>query len=628
MATLATWDVGIALTGDVTGIFRIGTSTIGGVDVIGNSFSGATYTDVTASAKRVEIERGRNGHLDRMQEGRCKITLHDPDGTFNPENPASPYVGNLVPLRVVRVRSFHPDYAQTVLNDGPVGYWRFGERAGTVAADSSGNGGDGTYTGGYTLAQAGALTLDGDNDTALLLNGSTGYVAVPSSSAISTGDTITIEFWIKRTAIPGSGVQERFLNKGTDGTGYEAWMINNLVVLGVYGVANMGNISTTITDTTTWHHIVLVHAPGTFHGYIDGVEASTNIAPSTVITDNTAPLAIGAVTGGGGAFLNAQIDEVAIYPTALSGARVLAHYQAGKRTGGDTKTRGHYFGFTENIEHDPTPGVKETVIECVDLFEFLTAATPTIGSTGATTTGAAIGLILNAIDWTDPALRDLDTGGAIPDFSADGSKSALALIEELLTTDIGVFFIDGSGVATYRDRRSRFAAGYSLAAFTDTLIGTARPGTSLRRIINRQVVTRTGGTPQEAVDAPSRRAYGYRDGSAITSENLLSDTQAGNLAAFLVLLQKDPLPPTRGLRVQNISDAATVQQLTRGLNDRVTISETEGGTETEGTIEGVKLQIEQGYRVVNAEFVISKRAFPDFFTIGTSTLGGNHIIGY
>src|SRR5262245_26520218 len=48
-------------------------------------------------------------------------------------------------------------YAGVVLSDGPVGYWRLGELAGTTASDSSGNGRNGTYVLACALGQPGAL---------------------------------------------------------------------------------------------------------------------------------------------------------------------------------------------------------------------------------------------------------------------------------------------------------------------------------------------------------------------------------------------------------------------------------------------------------------------------------------
>ena len=68
-------------------------------------------------------------------------------------------------------------YSGTILASGPLAYYRLDDASGTVATDSSGNGLNATYVGGVQLGQAGALPFD--SDTAVTLDGSTGYVQLP-----------------------------------------------------------------------------------------------------------------------------------------------------------------------------------------------------------------------------------------------------------------------------------------------------------------------------------------------------------------------------------------------------------------------------------------------------------------
>lgn len=87
------------------------------------------------------------------------------------------------------------------------GYWKLGETSGTNADDSSTTNADGTYTGGFTLNQTGI----GDGSGSVLLNGSTGYIALPAAASLDTpfdGDKGTLFLWCKASA---SGVW-------TDGT--------------------------------------------------------------------------------------------------------------------------------------------------------------------------------------------------------------------------------------------------------------------------------------------------------------------------------------------------------------------------------------------------------------------------
>lgn len=94
--------------GDVTGTFRIGVSTLGGTDTLRGplpSGFGGPNDDVTERVKLARIERGRDSRQDVMRMGQATITLHDPDGLYNPNNPSSPLAGQLIPMRPVRIRS-------------------------------------------------------------------------------------------------------------------------------------------------------------------------------------------------------------------------------------------------------------------------------------------------------------------------------------------------------------------------------------------------------------------------------------------------------------------------------------------------------------------------------------------
>lgn len=90
------------------------------------------------------------------------------------------------------------------MGDGPVAYWRLGESSGTNAADSSGNGLNGTYTGGVTLGQPGALVDDAN--TAVAFNGSTGYVTVGAPAALKMTTQFSVEAWVYPTSISNSPI--------------------------------------------------------------------------------------------------------------------------------------------------------------------------------------------------------------------------------------------------------------------------------------------------------------------------------------------------------------------------------------------------------------------------------------
>ena len=67
----------------------------------------ADLVDVSANVLRCSTRRGRNRILSNFEAGTATVTINDPNSDFNPQNPASPYFGKLVPLRKIRI------YAQT-----------------------------------------------------------------------------------------------------------------------------------------------------------------------------------------------------------------------------------------------------------------------------------------------------------------------------------------------------------------------------------------------------------------------------------------------------------------------------------------------------------------------------------
>ena len=286
-------------------------------------------------------------------------------------------------------------------------------------------------------------------------------------------------------------------------------------------------------------------------------------------------------------------------------------------------TYGVFRGFIRTIEHDPVE--KVTTIQAGDLFLWLSRVFPVIAST-ETTTGGAIGLLLDAVGFTEVALRSVDASAGDPvTFSADGSSSALALIEELLLVERGLFFADGDGVATYLTRYDLQGNTTSVATISAPL--TAVPSVEVERIRNRASVAVEGGPVQVASDPDSAATYGWSDVQPITSVYLVDDAQAASLASYLVTLYRDATGNVRSLRLVNGDNFSTTQMLARRLQDRVTILDPVVGS-TDHVIEGVALELD-GVELF-WEATLSERGAPgtEFFIFGSGTLGGGDVLGY
>jgi hypothetical protein len=238
----------------------------------------------------------------------------------------------------------------------------------------------------------------------------------------------------------------------------------------------------------------------------------------------------------------------------------------------DGTTHTLFYGFIVNISNNANPNNPQTTFACSDLFAWLSLRKPTISATGSTTTGAAIGKVLDEVEWP-ASLRSLDTGDTIDDFSADGGSTCLSLIQKLLQAEMGQFYIAGDGKATFKNRNARFASLASVATIdgaSDTLMG-FQSTNSVSTIFNASTVTRSGGVAQTATDTDSINTYGRRDAPSITTSYVSTDTQALGRAALHVLRLKDPKTPAVATQVS--SPASTADMLARDLGDRITVTE-------------------------------------------------------
>ena len=204
-----------------------------------------------------------------------------------------------------------------VLADSPDVYWRLNELSGLSAADASGNGVTGTIAAsGVTY---GAPSRMAGEKGALTFDGVAGKVTRASPGVIPNAAIFTVGLWVNiaslvaaKTAVYQAGTM---IVVGTDGT--------------VTATADSGAGSTSIASGAgavvidTWYHIMFISTGAQLELYIDGASAATPVASTRVA-------AIGETRVGqaAAAFQAFTADEVAVYPTALTAARVLVHYNA------------------------------------------------------------------------------------------------------------------------------------------------------------------------------------------------------------------------------------------------------------------------------------------------------------
>lgn len=210
-------------------------------------------------------------------------------------------------------------YAATVLADSPVAYWRLEDPSGTTMTDSSGNGSNGTYVGSPTLGATGKV------GSAVRFTAASSQYGKATGLA-ATADTFTLEFWMK---LASTGSDYYLLTLGQDGGGVMIANDGRFRLVKTFGPVIVESTNLT-TDTTGFHHFVAVKNGATSCKlYIDNTDVTGTVTDATCVSSTIASLAAWTTNGSAfGGYADATFDEVAIYNTALSAARVSAHYTA------------------------------------------------------------------------------------------------------------------------------------------------------------------------------------------------------------------------------------------------------------------------------------------------------------
>jgi concanavalin A-like lectin/glucanase superfamily protein/fibronectin type III domain protein len=215
-------------------------------------------------------------------------------------------------------------YSATVAADQPVSHWRLGEASGTVAADQK-NANPGTYVNGVVLGAASLLGTDTANK-AITLDGANDQVRIPSSPSLNLAAPFTLEAWIKPAKLPAAG---QFASVLTKAESYSLQFNGPRLEFTImqFGVRQrlQAPVSAVVAGQT--YHVVATFDGTTRRLYLNGVEVAS-AALSGGPSSSTNNAFVGSWNGSS-EFLAGTVDEAAVYNTALSAARVAAHYNAG-----------------------------------------------------------------------------------------------------------------------------------------------------------------------------------------------------------------------------------------------------------------------------------------------------------
>lgn len=227
-----------------------------------------------------------------------------------------------------RLSEVYDAYRDAVLADGAVGYWRLNETSGTTAASEVGTY-PGTIIGGVTLNQGGIA-----GGKAMQFNGTDATISMGDVAAFEFTGAFSVECWAKWTTAALMGLVTKAL-ASTAG-----WQLM-VTALGKIQFAASDSAATLVFQATTspayndgaFHHVVATWTGAAGANqvtvYVDGVQVRQGGVVAGTVDTNAAPFRLGAGYLTPGAFFNGLLDEVAVYPTALTPQQILTHYQLG-----------------------------------------------------------------------------------------------------------------------------------------------------------------------------------------------------------------------------------------------------------------------------------------------------------
>lgn len=236
-------------------------------------------------------------------------------------------------------------------------------------------------------------------------------------------------------------------------------------------------------------------------------------------------------------------------------------------------------------------------LNCVDGFQLLNLAsiTTVTGGTAGQTTAERITSILDEAEWPG-GMRSISTT-ATTTVQADtgATRTALAACQTVESTDLGAFYMNQQGYATFLSRNDIIAAsGATATVFSDTGAGGTINYQSVSfdlsdfGLINSCTVTRTGGTPQTVNNVDSIDIYFKHSRNKTTIAQ--TDADALNQALMIVASRQEV---GADLRMEALTldafdgsnSARVIAALDLDVFDPIEVIQTlEGGTVTSDTV--------------------------------------------
>lgn len=220
-------------------------------------------------------------------------------------------------------------YRSLVLAARPAAYWRLGEQQSALAATDETMQHPGAYLGAPTLGIPTAIHREGD--TAADFDGlqtqplgQSVHVAEDAGLTFPGREPFALEAWVQprgRNAV----TRRIFSSEGPDG-GYLLGMRSGEVVFSRYALGQWSTLRTGV-DPRRWSHVAAVYDGTDMYVYVEGWLSAQGPSSLELPAEREA-LSIGAKVSQW-RFYAGGLDEVAIYPRALSYGQVHSHARVG-----------------------------------------------------------------------------------------------------------------------------------------------------------------------------------------------------------------------------------------------------------------------------------------------------------
>lgn len=216
-------------------------------------------------------------------------------------------------------------YQLKVIKDQPVGFWYLDETSGTSAADSSGCGNSGTYSGGITNGLMplipgglqGSLITNLKSISFPIVNnyyGSSSYASLADKNSLDNDCSFEVWFYPKFTTTNETVIFGNATN--LVGLFYDAGDI--VFKFGQYTARH------TLSHISKSHHIVGTYSPSEIKLYIDGeIKATTSVTDVPSLSQTGLTLNVGPTLSSSDSFI---VDAPAVYRHALQISKIINHY--------------------------------------------------------------------------------------------------------------------------------------------------------------------------------------------------------------------------------------------------------------------------------------------------------------